>query len=114
MHLAGFQLGDVQQIVDMLQQGASVPRDDFEIVALAGIQMGGVQHFLGRAEYQGKRCAEFVADIREESSLHLAQFCRLLVESGQFLVGRFQPPVRFLYLPRAQIDLGFHLLGVCP
>ena len=64
--------GDVEQIVDVPQDGASVPLDDLEIPAKIRVQIGRrAQMPLEGSENQRQRRAELVADVGEEPRLEL-------------------------------------------
>ena len=122
-HLALFELGQVQQVVDQLEQteGIRVYAGEVCLLLLLKRPHLPLQHRLHRAQGQGKGRAEFVAHVVEKVHLHLVQGLELLVGilelclacleflgaftdqllqvllvECQFLVGGFQRLVGFL------------------
>src|SRR6185503_12441116 len=64
-HLAGFDLGHVEDVADQVEQVLAVLLDDTQIVLhLAGqVAVDPFQHDLGKAEDRVQRCAQLVAHV---------------------------------------------------
>ena len=66
-HLAGIDLGQIEQVVDVAEQRRRIAADDAEVAPLQLGQVVGVgEHAFGRAEDQCQRRAQLVADVGKE------------------------------------------------
>ncbi|MNI16245.1 hypothetical protein D3C73_695720 [compost metagenome] len=69
--MSGFDLGDVQDVADQLQQDHRRILDAFQVLALLGVQFGHA-HELQRAQYAIQRRADLVAHGGQEGGLRFA------------------------------------------
>ena len=84
---AGLQLGEVEELVDEVEQTARVPLHDRELVAEPRIEVAVApgERVLDRPEQERQRRPELVADVGEEPRLepvHLLQPLRLRLDLG--------------------------------
>ena len=74
-----------------MQQQARVAIDDFQLAPFLGRDALRRQPPGHRAEDQGQRRSQLVADVGEEARLQFVHVARLLVQPRQLLVGLLQP-----------------------
>ena len=87
IYLAGVELGDVEQVVDVLEQCRGIALDDCEVTPLQfGEILPGGEHGFRRAEDQRQRRAQLVTDVGEEVALQLVQLPDPVEKTLQFLV----------------------------
>ncbi len=94
MHLllAGFDLGNVQQIVDEVEHMIARTVDVLQVVAVAVIADGAelfIEHQLGKADDRVERCPHLVADTRQKLRLLRGGALGLGARLGQLLRGAF-------------------------
>ena len=79
LHVAGFELRNVEKVVDVALEGARVAGDDSEVTArlVGGVRRG--EHALRGPDDQRERSPQFVTDVREELRLQLVELLGLLV-----------------------------------
>ena len=65
-HLAGIDLGDVEQVVHVLEQRPGVAIDHLHVVTRFVCEVPPGQELLGWPQHQGQRRAKLVADVGEE------------------------------------------------
>ena len=90
-HFSGVELGNVEQVGDVLEQGARVAVHDFKSASLLLGQAAASQNFFRRTQDQSQRRAQFMANVGKELRLELVEFLEPGVERFQFPVGRFEP-----------------------
>ena len=66
LHLACIDLGDIEQIVDVLEQRPGVALDDHDVLALLVGEVTRREQLLGRPQHQRQRRAKLVAHVGEE------------------------------------------------
>ena len=86
LELAGLDLGEVEQVVDHLQQGVGRGLDDRQVLPLLGGQRR-VEGELGHAEDGVHGGADLVADVGQELVLGPARRLRRLLGPPQHLLG---------------------------
>src|SRR5450631_2832131 len=111
LHFPRFYLGEVQDVVDDLQQGFGGSRDGFGKAPLARSQIGALQQF-GHAHDPIHRSADFVAHAGQEFALGAAgPLCGLL--GAVCLVDRpMQTTIRIAEVDRTFRNLLFEELAV--
>ncbi|MNN83228.1 hypothetical protein D3C81_2002490 [compost metagenome] len=83
-HLAGFDLGHVENVVQQAQQVVARVADDRQILALRPFQTRGAQQ-LGRAQHAVHRRTQLVRNDAQEAGLGLVGRVRLVARRLQFL-----------------------------
>jgi hypothetical protein len=81
--VSGFDLGQIQDIVDKVEQVVTTAADDVDGVALLRVQARIVRQDLGIAENGVHGGADFVAHIGEEGALGLVSPAQLLLHAPQ-------------------------------
>ncbi|EWS63386.1 hypothetical protein Y695_03382 [Hydrogenophaga sp. T4] len=80
VHAPGVQFGQIQQVVDVFEQGGGVALYHAELAPLRVRQVAArAQQLFGRTQDQGQWCAQFVADVGEEVGFLLVQ----LADAGE-------------------------------
>ena len=92
LQLAGFNLRQVENVVQNIQQGMAAAVDNIQIVALVFVQLG-VQCQLGGPQNAVHRCANLVAHVGQKHRLGAVGLLCLSQRFADFDVGGFQ---RFL------------------
>ena len=87
VEFAGFDLGEIQDVVDQPQKGVCRRTHGSGIVVLLGIQIGFEQQ-VGEADDGVHRGADFVAHIRQEIALRLIRVFGRLFGPGDLLFGQ--------------------------
>ena len=114
-HLAGLDLGQVEQVIHQVVQRDRSLQDEVDLLVLFGRQLAvdPVQQQLRERADRAQRGAEFVAHIRQEARLHLvgaAQvvgfFIQLGVQGNHAAVGVFQFARQFQQFLLARLQLG--------
>ena len=83
-HLAGFDAGVIQNVVDLREQRACRPADRLGHVELLGIELGLAQH-IAHADHGIERRAELVAHARKEEAFRLVGLFGLVFGRLQLL-----------------------------
>ena len=87
-HLAGFELGDVEEVVHVPEKCAGIAGDDLDVPPLGLTERGRGEQLLGRPEHERERGAQLVADVGEELGLEAVEGLDLGVERGKLVVWR--------------------------
>ena len=101
-HPTGLDPGEIEHLIDQIQQFQGAPVCRFEQVVLAGQDRPGVPEIkaLDRSDDRGQRRPDLVADVREELRLEGVELLQLLVGPGQV-----QPPFQGVQ-PRPVLQQG--------
>ncbi len=87
LHAARLDAREIEQAVDQAQQPVAVAVRQHRMLPRLLERDVAVQHFLERAQHEGERRAEFVADVGEEGGLGAVEFGQRLDPAALLLIG---------------------------
>ena len=91
IEFAGFDLGEVEDVVDDGQQAGGAVADRFQMIALGAVEFGIQQQFR-HADDAVHRRADFVTHVGQELRLRLDRELRPILGLQQLRVGPFEIP----------------------
>jgi len=87
VHAPRVEPGQVEQVVDALEQRGGIALDHLELAPLRVAEAGArVQQLLGRPEDQRQRRAQLMADVGEQVALELVELAHALQQALQLRV----------------------------
>ena len=114
IHLAGLHLGQVQQVVDHVQQALGRFADVLHLSLLLRVQVAvhAVHQQAGQGQDRVQRCAELMAHVGQEARLGIAHAAQLLGFLFQFGVQGHHAAVGFFQLQVQSCRFGLAVLQI--